>query len=442
MLNRSLIILTSLGLVSACFDPANTAQGTNETDATTEPTTGAATMDTTTGGGPTDPMDTSNPTVSTSSATDSTSNATQTTDSAESSTTDLTEPSTSSSSGDSDGGSSTGGLVCDEGESICDDTCTDTAVDAANCGECGHSCLEGSCTDSACDPIELATGLGRLFFIVVSDEDIYVGGDGVSIRRMAKDGTGDTEVAPAGEYAYDYAWTGDAVVWGNDWNPAQWSVRGCAAPSCVGGVQQFVSSASNVYAMAYNNEASRLFWNQGTTVVQYPWPNGPQSNFATGQVAVRSMTSHEDFVYWGDRENAASTDIRARSADSAGGIVDIALGRPEVGSWMAANSSRLFWAEEADIVSAPLPAGIGAGEPDNVGTAGGSVREIVADEDYVYWATSAAKGAGSIARCPVDGCAGGPTLLDAPVDRPWALAQDETALYWVTEAGVVGKIAK
>lgn len=458
MHRSSLCALVILGFTGGCFSPSSATgetDGSSSDDGSTSTTsTGSTTMQpppTMTAPPPTMTSPSTDPTLTTTTDTTDTSTTdptdTTTTDPTDTTTTDPTDTTTTTdptdtSSSTGDESSSTGEpLVCDAPEVVCDDACADLNTDTSNCGECGHDCLGGTCDAGECQPVQLATGFGRLFMIVVTDEHVFVGGDGVAIRRLDKDGGDPVQIAPAGDYAYDYAYTGDAIVWNNDWNSAQWSVRGCAAPGCAGGVQQYQSGTSGVFGMAFNDNASTLYYNQGATIQQIVWPGGNPTTFVTGIQALRGMTSHEDFVYWIDRQAADDVDIRKRAPGGASSTT-MAFGRPDTGNWLAANATRLFWSEGSNIVSAVLPNGIGGNDPDEVGSVGGSVREIVADDEYVYWAADAGGAAGSIARCPTDGCTGAPTLLADPVDEPWGMALDETAVYWVTENGVVSKVAK
>jgi hypothetical protein len=50
--------------------------------------------------------------------------------------------------------------ACASGETICDDTCTSTSSDEANCGACGHACTTGlACQNGACTLVVCAPGL-------------------------------------------------------------------------------------------------------------------------------------------------------------------------------------------------------------------------------------------------------------------------------------------
>jgi hypothetical protein len=58
-----------------------------------------------------------------------------------------------------------------------DTSCTpDTSSDPRNCGQCGHDCFGGPCTNSRCGPIQVATGASP-FGLAVTSAGVYFTGD-------------------------------------------------------------------------------------------------------------------------------------------------------------------------------------------------------------------------------------------------------------------------
>ena len=341
--------------------------------------------------------------------------------------------------GDGDPGDGDGDPnMCTPEETACGDACVVLSEDPAHCGACDHDCLGGMCLDGTCEPVELASGKGRLFMVHVDLDNIYYGGDGVDVGRIGKDGSGDTVLIPAGdvqssEWCYDSAFTGDAVVWGNDW--VQPGVRGCSTPDCSGGVQTFFGG-TNLLAMAYDANNGELYWTQGPDLVKAAWPNGNQTLVSAGQNP-RDITTDGDFVYWIARE--AVDDLHIRKLPVGGGpLVELAINRMQ-GNGLAVGGGKIFWAENVGIVEAALPNGIGGADP-LVFADVNEVRRIISDSNYLYW-TSNQDGVGTVARCPHDGCNGPPEIL-AQVPQPWGIALDPVAVYFVTEAGSIYKVAK
>lgn len=394
--------LPSLVLVTGCF---NAGSGDDEVGGSTDDTTGeSADTDTT-------------------ATTDDTTTDDTTTDE-----TDETDDTTT-------------GPMCSPDETACGNDCVDVQTDAAHCGACGHDCLGGNCILGTCEAVELASGKGRLMMVQVDADYIYYGGDGVDVGRIGKDGSNDTILVPAGadiqlrEWCYDSTITSTAVVWGNDW--VQPGVRGCMTPDCAGGVQTFAGD-TNMYALAYDRDNDVLYWHQGADIVRMTWPGGSPTEFTAGQGGPRELAAADGFIYWATSLAANDFHLRKRDVDS-GPMVDLVIDRPTMGA-IAVGPSMVYWAEDAQIYSAPLPNGIGGGAPTAFGSSGGSVYRMAIDDTHLYW-TSNSGDVGSVQRCPLDGCAGAPEIL-AQVTDPWGITLDDVAAYFVTEAGSLYKIAK
>jgi hypothetical protein len=338
--------------------------------------------------------------------------------------------------GDGDGDT---GPMCTPEETNCGGECAVLDEDADHCGACGHSCLGGSCNTGTCEPIELAADKGRLFMVHVDQAHIYYGGDGVDVGRIDKDGNNDTILVPAGgdiqmrEWCYDSAFTGDAIVWGNDW--VQPGVRGCLVPDCAGGVQTF-KPGLNLYGMSFDTMNDKLYWNQGENIVESMWPGGMITPF----VATNSpfaIDTDGDYVYWVSRTAVDDYHIRKRPVGGAE-VVELSINRPDAGA-LAVAPDKIIWAEADTIVEAALPNGIGGAVPAVFASVGG-VRKLAIDSTHVYW-TSTQDGVGTVGRCPISGCDGPPEIL-AQVTQPWGITFDPIAIYFVTEAGSIYKVAK
>ncbi|KIG15839.1 hypothetical protein DB30_05146 [Enhygromyxa salina] len=343
--------------------------------------------------------------------------------------------------GDGDPGDGDGdpGPSCTPEETDCSGECVVLGEDPEHCGACGHDCLGGTCDAGTCAPVELASGKGRLFMALVDQTHVYYGGDGVAVGRIGKDGSDDVVLAPAGpmltdkEWCYESAFTGDAVVWGNDW--VQPGVRGCTVPDCAGGVQTFMPGM-NMFTMTYDATNSRLYWNQGADLVSAAWPGGNSTVFLAGQNP-RDLATDGDYVYWVARLAVEDYHVRKRAVGG-GNMVELALNRPEAIGF-AVGGSKLFWGESVGIVQAPLPNGIGGADPQVFANVTG-IRKIVADSSHLYW-TSQQDGVGTVGRCPLAGCDGPPEIL-AQVEDPWGITFDPAAIYFVTETGSIYKVAK
>jgi hypothetical protein len=336
--------------------------------------------------------------------------------------------------------------MCAQDEMNCGGECIDPDTNAAHCGACDHDCLGGDCTSGTCGAVELATGKGRLFMVQLDADHIYYGGDGVDVGRIDKDGGNDTLLDDAGamnnekEWCYQTAITDTHVVWGNDW--VQPGVRGCALPDCMGGVTTPVAGM-NLHGMVFNQANDTLYYDQGTTVMQKVWGGGAATNFAINQTSPREFAVDDTYLYWA-YGSAMSYGIRKQPV-AGGGSANLVTGRVESIDAVDVGPDNVYWAESdlsGDVFWAPLPNGIGAGDPEVFANAGGTnIYDIHVDATHVYWIARSINGA-SIQRCPLDGCDPNPEILDIADNDPWALNDDAEALYWVTEQGHIMKLAK
>ncbi|HTQ02320.1 MAG TPA: hypothetical protein VMI54_00635 [Polyangiaceae bacterium] len=366
-----------------------------------------------------------------------------------------------SSGGTSGGGTTTGGASGEAGEtnggagagntcsgSVCGTACVDEQTDPHDCGACGHDCAGGQCSGGRCQSVQLTTGKGRLFMVEVVNGYVYYGGDGVDVRRMSIDGTGDTAIAPSSssdhEYVYDWAVTPDAILWGNDSLPN--GVRGCALPACAGGPQVYENTSQFVHALAYASADNLVFFDDGANLEQAAAPGGVASDFATAQDPLVEATADATTVYWAtDSGDTNGVNIHARAV--VGGTTKNLVSNLNVEPFgLSASPSFLFFtlSGTGSVYSTPLPDGSGAGAPTLVGTAGVNARKVFTVDGLVYWAAAGdtPNATGSIVRCPETGCNGGtPDAVATTTAGPWGLTVADGVLYWVTESGEVGKVA-
>jgi len=346
--------------------------------------------------------------------------------------------------GETSGGAGAGNTCTD---TLCSNQCVDLQTDGHNCGTCGHDCQGGQCSAGKCESVTLATGKGRLFMVLVDGQFVYYGGDGVDVRRVKTDGSGDVAIAPAGstndakEWTYDWALTSTAVLWGNDW--VHLGVRGCPTPDCAGGPKLYENGLSNIHALAYNTTHGVVFFDDNTTLRAASWPVGAPGDFATGQDSIVEATSAGEFVYWTSC-TVAPTSCYVRSHEVVAGETETLVTNWDIQPFgMSVGGGYLFLSANGSVYSTPLPGGSGANGPKLVGTAGIDSRKVFATTDKVYWAATAGNGiAGAIVSCPVAGCNGSdPTVVAVTTANPWGVTVANGVLYWVTESGEVGKIA-
>ena len=108
---------------------------------------------------------------------------------------------------------------------------------------------------------------------------------------------------------------------------------------------------------------------------------------------------------------------------------------------IAVCGTHLYWVDSKSVYTTPLPNGTGTAVVPAFGSAGQDILGLACDDSGVYW-TNHAVGSGTVVTCPHAGCGGAPKVIALGQDRPWGLTTDAGAVYWVTEAGGVFKVAK
>lgn len=315
---------------------------------------------------------------------------------------------------------------------LCDDDCVDLSDASAHCGECGFDCLGGECVNGKCQAVQLAAGKGRLFMVEVDDEHLYYGGDGVFIGRMNKDGTEDMVIETNSEVCLASAITSNAVLWGSGMPVG---MRGCIKPDCLGGVVQFYDGV-DVAAMHFNSLYARLFWSQGGDILQRDWPGGSLETAVSGQGQILEIESDSSHIYW--LTEVGVGDRRIRRIDILGEQPVEQLVGPLEMSHFAVGPAQVYWSNAQFVYTAPLD----GGEPPN-GTfaqALAPIRDLEVNDGMLYWLAGEGDAEGYVERCSVEVCTVSSPL--AMPSRPWGMAFDDEAVYWVTETGAVGKHRK
>jgi len=313
----------------------------------------------------------------------------------------------------------------------CDGECVDLDSASAHCGSCGFDCLGGACVDGECEAAELAASKGRLFMVEVDDEHLYYGGDGVFIGRMAKDGSDDVTIQAGAEVCLESAITPSSLVWSS---AEAMGVRGCIKPECIGGVVQFYDGAGSA-ALAFSELYGRLFWSQDGDLFERDWPGGALGMLVSNQGTIVQIEVTDTHVYWLSENNLGDRIIRRIDILAELPVETLVGPRPDI-SEIAVGPSRLYWSEAQILYSAAFEELPLQGAPMQFSQAPGPIRDLGTDDAYLYWVAAEANGQGYVERCTFEICTV-PERFAEPT-RPWSLALDEVAVYWVTETGSIG----
>ncbi len=339
------------------------------------------------------------------------------------------------------GDAGTGG-ACEAGRSQCSGACVDTSTDGHNCGACGHDCLGGGCSASACLPVVIASSQDSPFGIAVDSQRVYWANNDWDASFAACPITGcpdsgaiallehqtlpaDVFVANGHLYMTEYGW--------QDGGPG--AVLACDPVSCLSSLVTIATEpVRNPVAIVEN--AGTLYWtnsNLGRIDTCNASGCAQPSTFANDRpggpwygLAIASQS-----VYWTSQVSDAGAVF---SCAIGGCTTPTTIAASAGGPWdLAADGTYVYWTtgDGGQVLRCPL-AGCGNGPLFVIADNQSYPAGIAVDASGVYWLNQKA---GTVLRCDTTGCgANGPQVLATGQSQPWEIVLDATSLYW-TNAG-------
>jgi hypothetical protein len=348
-------------------------------------------------------------------------------------------------------------------------TCdADTFSDPANCGRCGHDCLEGACSNGACQPVTIYTGDapvsiivdGPTLYLVVQSSTPY---SGYVFRCTNTSCEASKQVLAAN---LDFPWfgakQGSQIYWANfggfEAGVDPGTVMGCTATGCPDGPTLYspegggVEGGENMSGLAV--DGTYLYWVNVSTVVGKVFGALYQCvpSECAGTLTELARTSGFPFVvavdgsyvYWID---SGLNEVLRCSLPSCGGTPEIFAkisgappDEPVYFSGLALYADDVYWtAGVADGGVFTCPKSGCSGGAKTVASNQDDPAFVAVDDSGVYWANSAG---GTIMHCVHPGCAK-PTVL-ANVAAPFAIALDAVSVYFTDSSGfgAVLRVAK
>lgn len=330
--------------------------------------------------------------------------------------------------------------------------------DPKNCGACGHDCAGGTCTDSKCDPLQIADQQPGTHWVVLDDANVYWT-NGTSIHACPKSGclgaplpvvTGRTninELTVAGGNVY---WT-ECIS-----EPSVGGAYTCAATGC-SGAPKVLADGSCMTALAVDEPKGLFYFSSVFEIFRCALGTCSTASAALlgsqrlGYVASMTLVGGEPVWLEGQlglfqctSPSCAPVGTRmiAQSLRNANMPPSIVNGTAYFANYMGGPEQRFAPAEigltrSGSLMRAPMTQDGGNAE---VLTAAHAVTSAVADSTAVRFTDFLS---GAILSCPPSGCDAGTTPLVVGQGKPFALAQDDGAIYWANWGdGRVMKLAK
>jgi hypothetical protein len=240
--------------------------------------------------------------------------------------------------------------------------------------------------------------------------------------------------------------------------------RDCAGGGCTNGQCQPITLATGQsYPQTIVLDQSTVYWGSlySYTVDKIPKDGGTSTILTQNEVYPSGIALDATYLYWVDR-GYGSADGLVRKLPLAGGapstLVSGLSSRPTA---IVVAGSEIFYATtgsgsglDGTVVRVPVTNVPDAGAGSVVATAQSGPTSMAADATAVYWTNAGTNVApdaggpnGTVMKCLLPACAGGPQAVAAGQNHPRGIAVDADSIYWTNYGtgqndGAVLKCAK
>lgn len=365
-------------------------------------------------------------------------------------------------------------LMCmpDETKCVAQGVCAVLAMNADNCGACGHSCGGGKCTGGVCAPAKIfdappgdagttqigpiAVGHGLSFFFATTDgnED-----NRLYSCPVATGCTTPPKQLVVRQYTINAINSVNAATLTFISAPTQTTERemiyACSPNGCPGTPISFTGDGLNGIESRLAANGDKLFYSLGGSgpgvatcmngMCATPTALGNGMTKGTHGFAVDATN-----IYFVDSVSRGSTIARCAQTDTTCVPTPVVSGDQSSVQSVAAFNGKLYWITpgrdgfvEGKLFSCDLP-GCATSKlltggldlsPINSNTI--PLEELYVDVSGAYWFTKANK----LQRCSLPDCMGGPHDFAGPLLQPHSLVADDQFVYWA-ETSAVWRLAK
>jgi hypothetical protein len=314
-------------------------------------------------------------------------------------------------------------------------------TDSQNCGRCSHDCQGGGCVGGVCQPVVLAS-LDSPWGIAVDANNVYFTTDvpDGSVYECPLSGCSGKPVVLASGLASParIVVQSDTVYWANYLGG---SIDSCPVNGCTDG-------KPSVLAMGQEDPTGIavygdfVYWTNSAfsgvgSVRKCPTKGGATTTLAPHEIAPETVAVDGSGVYWvGAGGDGGSGELKFCALD---GGEPTPLVKDQSGAFFVTLfQGSVYWSDQTPSgfvrsCSEPTCATItSVASPDKP-------AEVAVDASGIYWVSYVSDG--TIQKCPPlpAGCGSAPpTYLARNQGTPFAIALDETSVYWTNTKGADG----
>ncbi len=292
------------------------------------------------------------------------------------------------------------------GLTACGSACVDTRNDPHNCGRCGHDCLGGTCSASACQPVVLVSGI------------VFESGPILS---------------------------GASLYWGT-----QSDMETCPTSGCPMGATQvsplYLPTMGSIgFPVSMVADSTQLYWTQDGppgTVVSAPLAGGmPTLLYSGASSALASLAVDPGNVYWSDMSGMSLGVYRCVLTGMGCTSPLLVTGGQVYPSYLTVQGSSLYWLDGITTMSLKTCTVPVCSSVTTLTANLASAESLTLDTSNAYWAANAGgmTGQGSVQACPLMGCVGGPRTIASGLTQPGGVTVDATGVYF-TESPSTGSV--